>query len=101
MVQSSSGLDAVLVPGYAAYRPAPPDEQYCYRRGHLVITSRELPRLRRSGAPPARDATGEQDLGHIDALMPVAAARETWRLKGDWGELDVVAPTVRFVLSEA
>ncbi len=81
-------LDAVLTPSHPAYRPPGPNEQYCYWRGLLVVASVERPRLRRSGGPPATDATSEQDLGNIDSLIAVDAdSRDLWAMGGCWGEL--------------
>ena len=95
-------LDAVLTPDHPAYRPPAPNEQYCYRRGQLVVASSERPRLRRSEAPPATDATGEQDFGNIDSLYPVDSdGRDSWAMAGDWGELEVVEPLIRFVVLDA
>lgn len=68
-------LDAVLALGHAAYRPALPDEVYCFKHGTLVVTGSEQPRLRLSGAPPAVGATGEEDFDHIDSLIPVKCRR--------------------------
>ena len=48
-------LDAVLTPCHVAYRSPRVGEQHCYRRGKLVVTSVERPRLRRSGAPPTTE----------------------------------------------
>jgi hypothetical protein len=48
-------LDAVLNPCHVAYRSPRAGEQHCYRRGKLVVTSVERPRLRRSGAPPTTE----------------------------------------------
>lgn len=91
-------LDAVLAPGHDAYRAPLPGEQFCVRRGTLVVTSANRARLRASGAPPAFDATGEQDLGHIDSLIPVDPdGRGSCVREGTWGELEVVEPTIHFV----
>jgi hypothetical protein len=92
-------LDAVLTPSHPAYRPPAPNEQYCYRRGQLVVASAERPRLRRSGAHPATDATGDQDFGNIDSLHRVDSdGRDMWAMEGEWGELEVVEPLIRFVV---
>ncbi len=92
-------LDAVLTPSHPAYRPPAPDEQYYYRRGQLVIVGAERPRLRHSDARPATDATGEEDFGNIDSLYPVDSnGRDRWAMEGDWGELEVVEPLIRFVV---
>jgi len=89
-------------PSHPAYRPPGPNEQYCYWRGLLVVASVERPRLRRSGAPPATDATSEQDLGNIDSLIAVDAdGRDLWAMGGCWGELEAVEPDISFVVSDA
>src|SRR5688572_11069845 len=63
-------LDLVLTPAHPEYRPARSDETYCYRRGALVVDSDTAVILRRSTRPPAVDATGELDFGHIDVFRP-------------------------------
>ena len=46
-----------------------------------------------SGKPPATDATGEADFGHIDAF--VLTGPETWTLSGEWGSVSLSRPEVR------
>lgn len=95
-------LVAVLGPGHEGYRPSLLGEQYCFGRGTLIVAGAELPRLRLSGAPPAIDATGEEDLDHIDSLIPFdVEGCDSWLMNGTWGELEVDEPTIRFVLSDA
>jgi len=51
--------------------------------------------LRSSHAPPATDASGENDYGHIDEFLPVQYNGENvWEMSGDWGDLLTVEPAV-------
>ena len=52
-------LEAVLTERHALYEPPQPGERYCYRRGQLVVRSPLPISFRRSGNPPAVDASGE------------------------------------------
>jgi hypothetical protein len=88
-------LDAVLTTGHPSYQPPAPNEQYCYRRAWLTVASTKRSHLQRSDAPPATDASGEQDFGNIDLFTPVDWDGEVaWEMTGDWGELLTVEPTV-------
>lgn len=88
-------LDAVLTPDHALYQRPGPTAQHCYRRATLTVSSSTGLMLRRSGAPPAIDASGEADFGNIDAFAPVNRDGEVaWELSGDWGDLFVVEPVV-------
>ena len=51
--------------------------------------------MRSSHAPPATDASGENDYGHIDEFLPVQYNGENvWEMSGDWGDLLTVEPAV-------
>ncbi len=88
-------LDLVLTPEHPAYRPAKAGEQHCYVRALLTISANGLV-FHPSGAPPAVDATGEEDFGNIDAFLEVGD--DCWRIEGSWGTLDVRSPHVSVVL---
>lgn len=80
------GLDAVLTPGHPAYRAPGPDEQYCYRKGALTFAhAKRIEWIRRSFTVYA-DATGEEDLGHIDSLT---VSDGTFTVEGDWGVVQI------------
>ena len=88
-------LDAVLTPDHPRYQPPALDEQYCYRRATLTVLSAKRSKLHRSDAPPAVDASGEADFGHIDVFTPVDWDGDSaWMMAGDWGDLLVVDPSV-------
>lgn len=88
-------LDAVLTPEHPAYRLARPGEMHCYRRAMLTVRSDAAVHVRRSLAPPARDAAGELDYGHIDTLqLAVDHGPEVWELTGAWGEALVRQPRI-------
>lgn len=48
------------------------------------------------GAPPATDASGEVDFGHIDSLVWDGNAFE---LEGDWGRMEVSAARAEVEIS--
>ena len=54
--------------------------------------------LEDSGDPPAVDASGEQDYGHIDTFTPVGDDSSIWELTGDGGEASVTLPAVELSL---
>jgi hypothetical protein len=91
-------LEVVLTERHAFYGPPQPGELHCYRRGQLIVRSPLPISLRRSGNPPATDATGGQDYGNIDTVRPVDHEPSTWELTGDWGEASVVLPEVELNL---
>lgn len=89
-------LDLVLTPGHPAYGPPRSDEAFCYRRGTLVVDSDTAVHVRRSSLPPAVDATGETDHGHIDHFRPAAdLGGDVWELTGEWGEALIRQPRVQ------
>ncbi len=95
-------LDAALTPSHPRYRPPAANEQYCYRRGQLVVAGAGLIRLRRSGARPATDAAGERDFGNIDSMHQVDSdGRDSWAMDGEWGELEVAEPRISFLVLDA
>jgi hypothetical protein len=89
-------MDFVLTPKHPAYVTPPPSESECFRRGTLRFA-----RVRRltwvgQGAPPAVDASGEQDYGHVDSFEWEEAQ---FVICGDWGRLDVEADGVHVSLT--
>lgn len=79
-------MDLVLTPDHPKYREPRRGEQYCYRRGELRFRGVGRLAWTNQGAPPATDASGEIDYGHIDSFE--------WDdkgglLEGDWGRIDV------------
>jgi hypothetical protein len=50
------------------------------------------------GAPPARDATGEIDYGHIEGFEWKPGC---YRLEGSWGFMEVAAGDVQVTIDEA
>jgi hypothetical protein len=83
--------DLVLAPGHPAYRPPPADESDCFVRGRLVFRDVRHLTWENQGAPPASDASGELDYGHIDDLRRDG---DIFELEGDWGNIRVIAAGV-------
>lgn len=97
LAPSDSGLtfrlEAVLTPAHALYEPASPGEQHCYRTAWLSVRSQRPIEVHLSGNPPATDATGGVDLGHIDAFV-FNPTDDHWDLEGNWGTARVRSPLV-------
>lgn len=90
-------LDLVLTDDHELFQGVRPGEQYDHRRALLQIGGDQV-QASLSGAPPAVDATGEQDHGNIDTWVISA---DGWSvLTGDWGTARVLNPRVRLVLSD-
>jgi hypothetical protein len=79
-------LEVVLTPEHPLYAPPRPDEQYCYRASTITFANVRALTWTDQGQPPAVDASGEADFGHIDSFI-VAAGH--CRLEGDWGQIKV------------
>ena len=88
-------LEAVLTGEHPDYRGPASGEQYDYRRARLVLHGQVTCNL--SGAPPALDADGEQDLGNIDTWTVDEAGVSL--LTGPWGHAQVTRPRAEFVLA--
>jgi len=84
-------VDFVLTPGHPAYAPPPEDENESYRRGTMRFTGVKRLEWSGQGAPPATDATGEADYGHIDDLQ---WDDNRFELEGDWGRMVLEAERV-------
>jgi hypothetical protein len=88
-------LDGVLTPEHPQYRRPNPGEQYCYRRAVLDLASDDPIEFMPRHAPPAVDATGEPDYGHVDAFEGIDRdGNPAWKLSGDWGFVIIVEPMV-------
>jgi hypothetical protein len=88
-------LDLVLTPSHASYGPPLPGEARCYRSGTLVVASESALLLRRSSLPPANDAAGGRDYGHIDTFDLADSTNDrVWILAGDWGDASVRDPRI-------
>lgn len=80
-------LEAVLTEQHPAWARPKPGEVHCYRRVELVFRQPEAVEwVERMTGPPAVDASGEADLGHIDSFLWDAAFFE---LEGDWGHVRI------------
>jgi hypothetical protein len=85
-------IEAVLLPEHQAYTDLKPGEMHCCRSGWLSFSNSQAVVVELSGAPPAIDASGATDLGHIDGVNEVE--NDMWVLEGDWGQATVRAPRV-------
>lgn len=81
-------LDLVLTPEHPAYAPPPATERECFRRGRIRFVQVRRLVWDAQGVPPATDASGEADFGHIDSL---AWEGNVFTLEGDWGRMEVSA----------
>jgi hypothetical protein len=92
----SFDLDFVLTRSHPAYAPPAAGERECFKRGTLSF--RQVARLvwEDQGAPPAVDASGERDYGHIDSFE--------WEdghyvLAGDFGRIEARADGIEVALT--
>jgi hypothetical protein len=90
-------IDFVLTPEHPEYVAPLPDETECFRRGCIVFDGIRRLEWEGQGAPPATDATGEADYGHVDLFEWEG---DTYRLSGDFGELTVSGPAPRVALND-
>ena len=95
--EATFDLDLVLTPEHPEYHPAKAGEQHCYVRASLTISAEVLV-FQPSGAQPAVDAAGDEDLGNIDSFLQLGDDR--WRIEGSWGTLDVRSPSVAVLRHE-
>ena len=89
-------MDFALTPQHPEYTAPPASERDCFRRGTLRLHGVRRLTWDNQGAPPATDASGETDYGHIDSFE--------WQegrfvLSGDWGRLDLQAEDVEVSLT--
>lgn len=89
-------MDLVLTVDHPEYRAPLPGEQYCYRKGELRFQDVTRSTWVGQGQPPARDASGEIDYGHIDAFEWDGSGS---LLEGGWGRMEVLADRVEVVLT--
>ena len=79
-------LDAVITPESPAYRAPNSGEQYCYAAAGLVFSDvTEVNWITRNERHYV-DATGERDLGNIDALV---SDGYSFAVEGDWGHVRI------------
>jgi hypothetical protein len=72
------------------WTPPKPGEVHCHQR--LLIAFRRptsIEWIERFPGPPATDATGQKDYGHIDTFL---CDDERYELNGNWGHVVVHGP---------
>ena len=80
-------IEVVLTENHPDWLPPKLGELYAYKRVALVFRKpREVTWLERMTGPPAVDASGEIDYGHIDVFR---WAGSTFDLQGEWGRVRV------------
>jgi hypothetical protein len=72
--QVTFDVEFVLTPDHPSYVPPPPSENECFRRGTLRLFGVRRLTWDDQGRPPATDATGERDFGHVDRLSGMTNA---------------------------
>ena len=90
-------LELALTPDHPAYAAPPPEESECFRRGQIRFEGVKRLVWKGQGAPPATDATGEADRGHIDNFQ---WDEKTFSLEGDWGQINLLAAKVYIELEK-
>jgi hypothetical protein len=81
-------MDLVLTSDHPEYRPAPANEQYCYRRGGIEFSGVTDLAWKGQGLQPAQDVTGQVDYGNIDSFL---IEGDRYELAGDFGSISVTA----------
>ncbi len=89
-------LEVVLTPEHPDYVAPGPDTYLCFKNGRLEFEEVTDLEWTGQGAPPATDASGEIDYGHVDTMTWDAGLYE---LQGDWGAMRIWAKSAR-VLDE-
>ena len=84
-------MEIVLTAKHPEYSAPGPESFECYRVGRLEFGGVSYLEWSEQGSPPATDASGEIDYGHIDSFMWDSGQYE---LEGDWGVMKVTAATV-------
>jgi hypothetical protein len=83
--QVTFDMEFVLTPDHPSHVPPPPSESECFRRGTLRLFGVRRLTWDDQGRPPATDATGERDFGHVDSFE---WDHQRYVLSGDWGRID-------------
>jgi hypothetical protein len=89
-------LDLVLTVDHPQYADPAEGEQCCYRRGELLFEGVTRFVWGDQGRPPAHDANGETDFGHIDTFEWDEAG---FLLDGGWGRLEILADRVNVTVT--
>ena len=86
--------DFVMTVAHSRYSPPSPDEVFSYFRGEMIFSGVSALSWTAQGDPPAIDAAGTVDWGHIDSM---SFEGHHFQLEGDWGRIEVTALEVRIV----
>jgi hypothetical protein len=89
-------MEFALTPQHPAYSPPPSSEIECFRRGTLRLVGVRRLTWTEQGRPPAVDASGEKDWGHVDSFD---WDEGRFVLAGDFGSLDAGAERVEAALT--
>ncbi|MDX9956474.1 MAG: hypothetical protein RBT75_20425 [Anaerolineae bacterium] len=79
-------MEFVLLEGHAQFSVPIKNEEYCYRRGSLILPEANLVKWSNCLLLHSTDAEGEADYGNIENFY---VDDGTYYLLGDWGELQV------------
>jgi hypothetical protein len=90
-------VDFVLTTEHPRYQPNRPGEYECFRRGELRFQDIKILYWTGQGRPPAQDATGELDYGHIETFEWEPAC---YQFLGDWGYMQVTGGTVQVTIDD-
>jgi hypothetical protein len=77
-------MEFVLTKSHKFYDKPKKGEQYCYKRGQLILSGCAAKTLHLSDAEPSIDANGEKDLGNIYLFVK---QNEQVELEGEWGRV--------------
>lgn len=86
-------LETVLKAEHPLYEAPAAGERHCYRNAWLDVRSADPVEVELSGARPAVDASGTEDVGNIDRFA-VDERVGLWVLEGGWGIAKFRDPSV-------
>ncbi len=90
-------VDYVLTAEHSLYQPEHPGEYACFRRGELRFQAVKNLYWTGQGRPPAEDADGEIDYGHIESF----GWESSYQLHGGWGYMEITGGDVQVTIAEA
>lgn len=89
--------DFVMTANHPDYAPPLPDEVFSYFRGDMVFSAVTELTWSGQGDPPATDANGTVDWGHIDSM---SHDDQLFQLEGDWGRIEVTAGAINVIRTD-
>ena len=90
-------LETVLTESHPQYSDPPPNKQYCYRNGRICFQNAKRITWIEKSMIPNIEPGSPPDYGNIDVFY---FSEGSYRLNGEWGELEIVSCEPLFELVE-